>query len=179
MIIERVWQLIEAIAPLSLFAVGGVQSIMPELYRQLVEVRGLVGETEFAALYALAQVAPGPNGLVVSLYGWKVAGLAGAVGALVAVLGPSSILTYLVARAWTRLGDAPWWAAVRAGLAPVAVGLVLSSGLILSSGAASGSWLLWSIIGVTALLVLKTKVHPLVWFGVGAAANVVATSIGV
>jgi len=33
---------------------------------------------EFAQLFALAQASPGPNILVVSLIGWKVAGLAGA-----------------------------------------------------------------------------------------------------
>ena len=41
----------------------------------------------FAALFALAQAAPGPNMMVVSLIGWHVAGLSGAVLTIVCVAG--------------------------------------------------------------------------------------------
>ena len=71
-------------AQLSLLAVGGVVTVLPEMQRAVVEVRGWMAPAEFAALFALAQAAPGPNMMVATLVGWRVAGLP---GALVATLG--------------------------------------------------------------------------------------------
>ena len=51
-------------------------------------------DADFAQLFALSQAAPGPNVLIVSLIGWKVAGVAGGVVAMLAMSGPSSLLTY-------------------------------------------------------------------------------------
>ena len=47
-------------------------------WRVVVDVQGWMTSGEFADLFALAQLAPGPNAMFVSLVGWKVAGLAGA-----------------------------------------------------------------------------------------------------
>ena len=55
-----------------------------------------------AALFALAQAAPGPNVLVVSLVGWKVAGVPGAIVSLVGICLPSSLLSFWVARWWQQ-----------------------------------------------------------------------------
>src|SRR5258706_13600256 len=60
---------------LSLIAVGGAITVIPEMHRSVVEVHGWMSGAQFADLFALAQAAPGPNILVVSLIGWKVAGL--------------------------------------------------------------------------------------------------------
>ena len=51
-------------AQLSLLAFGGTNSVLPEMQRQVVEVHAWVTAQEFAALFALAQAAPGPNMLV-------------------------------------------------------------------------------------------------------------------
>ena len=45
------------------------------MQRQVVDVHHWMNAHEFAALYALAQAAPGPNLMVVSLVGWRVGGL--------------------------------------------------------------------------------------------------------
>ena len=44
-------------------------------------------------MYAIAQAAPGPNVLVVTLIGWQVAGLAGALIATLAMCLPMSVVT--------------------------------------------------------------------------------------
>jgi len=43
---------------LSLLAVGGVSSIMPEMQRIVVESRGWVSAPEFTQLFAISQAAP-------------------------------------------------------------------------------------------------------------------------
>ena len=61
-------------ALISIVAIGGIAAVMPEVYRQVVDVRGWMTASELADLYALGQAAPGPNGMVVGLVGWRVAG---------------------------------------------------------------------------------------------------------
>jgi len=85
-----------------LLAFGGGNTILPEMQRQVVEVQNWMSAREFASLYALAQAAPGPNLLVSSLIGWRVAGLSGALVATLAVCVPAGLLTYFVAAAWQR-----------------------------------------------------------------------------
>ncbi len=60
---------------LSLMAVGGAKLLLPEMHRFAVEGRGWMSSKEFSELFALAQAAPGPNVLFVSVIGWKAAGL--------------------------------------------------------------------------------------------------------
>jgi chromate transporter len=161
-------QIVLILAPLSFVAVGGGNTAIPEIHRQVVEARGWLTSTEFAELFALAQLSPGPNLLVVSLIGWKVAGFPGGLVALLAMTGPSSLLAYAVARLWQKLGGVTWLLAIRAGLAPIAIGLVLSSGFILATGAATTP-VAYLVTAATVLILLRTGVHPLLLMAGGAA----------
>ncbi|TMH22061.1 MAG: chromate transporter, partial [Betaproteobacteria bacterium] len=116
------------------------------------------------------QAAPGPNVLIVSLIGWKVAGVLGGIVALLAMSGPSSVLTYGVAHVWERWRDAPWRIAIQRGLAPVTVGLILASGYILTR-TADHTWSAYAITGATLLVSLSTRLHPLWMLGVAAVAG--------
>jgi chromate transporter len=164
--------LVEVVAQfllLSMLSIGGANAIIPEIHRRAVEVEHWMTDADFAQLFALSQAAPGPNVLIVSLVGWKVAGLAGGVAAMLAMTAPSSVLTYAVAHAWERFRDAPWRIAIQRGLAPVTVGLILASGYVLTR-AADQNGAAYAITGVTVVLGLTTSMHPL-WF-LGAAAVV-------
>ncbi|HKW37520.1 MAG TPA: chromate transporter [Burkholderiales bacterium] len=145
---------------LSLITVGGVITVLPEMHRNVVEVHGWMTGAEFAQLFALAQASPGPNILVVSLIGWKVAGLGGAVVATGAACAPSSILTYAVSRIWQRFRGAHWRRTVEDGLIPVTVGLMLAGGYLITL-AADHSVLAFAITAATSATVLTTRIHPL------------------
>jgi chromate transporter len=153
---------------LSLIAFGGGNTILPEMHRQVVDVQHWMTSTDFAALYALAQAAPGPNMMVVPLIGWQVAGWAGMVVTTLAVFGPSSILTVIALRAWRRFQHPTWRQAIQAGLAPISVGLVASSALIISR-TVDHAWVFAAITAVSALVAIRTKVHPLWLLAAGAA----------
>jgi chromate transporter len=133
---------------------------MPEIHRQVVEVHGWLSSAEFAELFTVAQSAPGPNLLVVCLIGWKVAGVLGALVALLAVATPSSLLVLGIMQVWRWLGNAPWLMAIQAGLAPIAVGLILAGGYILSSATVTTLPTLLVTI-TTIILLLRTRLHPL------------------
>jgi chromate transporter len=93
---------------LSLVAVGGGNSILPDMHRFVVDVHGWMTAAEFSQLYAIAQASPGPNIMVVTLIGWHVAGFPGAVASTLAICTPSSILAYAVAQIWYRFRGRPW-----------------------------------------------------------------------
>ena len=71
-------------AMLSLFAVGGANAAIPEMHRIAVEVMGWMTNRQFADMFAIAQLSPGPNVIIVTLIGYHVAGIT---GALVATVG--------------------------------------------------------------------------------------------
>jgi chromate transporter len=166
-------QLMVMLVPLSLVAIGGVNSVLPEIHRQTVDVYGWMTDGEFASLFALAQAAPGPNiAMLVALIGWKVAGGLGIVVALLAISAPSGLLAYGMTRAWHRFRAARWRRPVQAGLAPIAVGFVLASGTLLVR-AADTTLPAYAVSAATAVLMLRTRLHPFLLMA-GAAALAMA-----
>lgn len=153
---------------MAFLAIGGANAVVPEMHRQVVEVERWMTNGEFAALFAIASAAPGPNVLIVTLIGWHVAGTAGALVATGAMVGPTSLLTYAVFHVWNRFRHAPWRQPVQAGLASVTVGLVAASGYLLARAADTG-WVTVAITVATALVSFRTKLNPLWAFAAAAA----------
>ena len=157
---------------LSLLAFGGANSVVPEMQRQVVDVHHWMTAHDFAAMYALAQAAPGPNMMVVSLIGWRVAGFWGALVSTGAVAFPSSVLTLFVAGAWYRFKDNPWRKAIQNGLQPVTAGLIMASAALLIS-TTTVSWTAGVVTVVATGLFLKTNLHPLLILGAAAAVGAI------
>lgn len=145
---------------LSLLAFGGGNTILPEMQRQVTVVHPWMTPQTFAALYALAQAAPGPNMLVSTLIGWRVGGVAGALTATGALCAPSSLLTFLTARLWYRFRERTWRRTVQAGLLPVTAGLVMAGAVVLVR-TTSISLATAGITAVATVLFMTTRVHPL------------------
>ena len=153
---------------LGILAIGGFIAVLPELQRECVEVHHWMGAQEFASLYALAQAAPGPNMLVVTLIGWRVAGVSGALVATVSLVGPPCLLVYAVSAAWRRFRNARWRIVIQAGLTAVTAGLLTAAAVLLGE-ATSVNWKAALItVAVTAAL-LCTRLNPLIFLGAAAA----------
>jgi chromate transporter len=152
---------------LSFVAFGGATALLPEMYRVVVVQHGWLDDTTFTHLYAIAQAAPGPNVLVVTLIGWKVAGLAGALAATLAMCLPMSVLIYLLIDRWESFAGKRWQKSISLGVAPLAVGLVFSGATLIAQ--AAGLQLVgWLLLLATAVLSLRSQLHPLVFIGFGA-----------
>jgi chromate transporter len=145
---------------LSLISVGGLPSVMPEMQRFVVDVKGWLTPSEFIQAFAVGQAAPGPNVLIASLIGWKVAGLAGALVALGAMCFPAAVVAWWVSDLWDRFKDSPWRQAVQRAIAPIVVGMILSGGFVLATPG-SPDWRLWLIAGGSAAGMLATHLNPL------------------
>jgi chromate transporter len=147
---------------LSVVAIGGVNTTLPELHRLVVDVHGWMSDSQFTSLYAIAQGAPGPNLMIVTLVGWHVAGFAGALVSTLGIIVPSSAIAFAVSRTWTRFREARWRKAIQAGLVPVTVGLVAASALVITGTVTGGEWRLIAVTVITATIVTFTKIHPLI-----------------
>ncbi|MGA1336909.1 MAG: chromate transporter, partial [Burkholderiaceae bacterium] len=83
---------------LSLLATGGALSLAPAMHKYLVVQKGLITDTQFIGSIALAQSAPGPNVLFVTVLGWQAAGFWGALAMTVGCLIPSAVLAVYAGR---------------------------------------------------------------------------------
>lgn len=161
------WTLAGHFALLSLFAIGGANAAIPEMHRLAVEVKGWMSERQFADLFAISQVAPGPNVIIVTLIGYQAAGIAGALVATVAMCGPSCIAAYYIGGVWDRFRQARWRIAIQAGLVPITIGLIAASAWVLAL-AAVHNWIAAGITVAIAIVGYFTKLNPLWLFGAAA-----------
>lgn len=172
-----VLQLALSFLGVAFFSIGGASALIPEFHRQIVGEHGWLSDSDFAHMVALAQVAPGPNMLIVSLIGYRVAGVPGLLASTLAIVGPPSVIAFSVGRVLGRLQEARWLAAVKTGLAPVVVGLMLASGLI-TAQAANHSAVAWGLTGASAIFMYAVKRNPLWVIGGGALVGVAASRAG-
>ncbi|MBL0422065.1 chromate transporter [Ramlibacter sp. AW1] len=158
---------------LSLLAVGGAISTVPDMHRYLVERQRWLTDAEFTAAIAIAQAAPGPNVLFVGLLGWNVGlqaggGLPGAamglVLALTGILLPSTTLTYAAASWGQRNRDRRAVRAFKQGMAPIVVALLVATGWLLATGGRYDlqRWPVWLLSLATTIIVWRTRLH-LLW----------------
>ena len=153
--------LMMAFAYLSLLTFGGGMAAYPELETLTVDVYHWLTQPELVHLYSVGQTAPGPNMMMVTAIGERVAGALGAFAVLVAFLGPTAVITLAIGRLWRRLEGWPWRDAIHRGLEPVSVGLVIGGCISLARGALTG-WVTIAIALAVFAVVLRTRINPTV-----------------
>ncbi len=154
---------------LSLLQIGGALAIAPDLHRVMVERAALLTDAQFAASIAIAQASPGPNALYTAVIGYQAAGLLGAAAVLFAVLAPSSMLAFAVARWGRTRAERRGLRAFRAGMAPVSVALLFATSWIIVADEPGVRSLV--LAAAAALLVWRTRLHILWIIGAGALAG--------
>lgn len=163
---------------LSLLAVGGAIVTAPDMHRYLVGGQQWLTDAQFTSAIAIAQAAPGPNVLFVALLGWNVGlnaggwatGLLGVLITMVAILLPSSLLTYNATQWAHRNRELRAVRAFKQGMAPIVIALLIATGWILSAAHPDPAtdWPLWALTLACALLVWRTRIHLLWLLGAGA-----------
>jgi chromate transporter len=145
---------------MSLFAVGGANSAVPEMHRVAVDVHHWLTDKQFADVFAISQLSPGPNVLIVTLIGYAVAGLGGALAATLAMCLPTALLAYGVSRFLGRSSHSRWPAIIQAALVPLSIGLMAASGLVLGL-ASDRTWVAAAVTVGAAVLASLTRLNPL------------------
>ena len=151
---------------LSLLAIGGAITVVPDMHRVMVEQTGLLTDVQFNASIAIAQASPGPNVLFVAVMGYQAAGLLGAGATLFGIMLPSTTLALVVARWGHARRDRRAVQAFKTGMAPIVIALMFSTGWILA--AETPGWRHVLLTVGAALLVWRTRVHLLVLILLGA-----------
>ena len=152
-------------------AIGGPSTIFPDIHRYVVEAQHLLTNEQFAEIYTLAQVAPGPNVMYVTLMGWYLAGWKGAAATTIPLLIPAATLTLFVGHYNERYPNAPLVRAIRRGLTPITIGLMFGGATILMR-AVNHDWRGYLMTLLTAAVVLRKPYNPLWLLGAGALAGV-------
>ena len=114
--------------------------------------------------------------MLVSLIGWRMAGISGLLVATVAIMLPSSLLALVAGRVVARWADTAAIRIAKAGLVPLAVGLILASGVVMAR-AADSHGLDYAISAGTAAAVVLSRRNPLWAFAAGAAVQVAASLV--
>ncbi len=140
--------------------------MLPEMKGQLKQHLGL-NKTQFVHAYSVGQLAPGPNMLAVIIMGEMIDGIIGALIVALAFFIPSSILCLYAGRLWIRIGDTPWRHSLQQALEPISIGL-MCSGVYTIAKESLVNWQSCAIALVVGLLLLKTKINPvLIILGAG------------
>jgi chromate transporter len=176
-------------ASLSLLAVGGAITTAPDMHRYLVDEQRWLSDPQFNSSIALSQAAPGPNVLFVALLGWNVGlnagggpgagwsawamALLGVLVTMVAIMLPSSMLTYTATQWGHRNRDLRAVRAFKTGMAPIVIALLIATGWLLSAAhdEASRDWPLWLLTLCATVLVWRTRLHLLWMIGAGGVAG--------
>ena len=153
-------------AMMSLFAIGGANSAIPEMHRIAVDVNHWLTDKQFTDVYAIAQLSPGPNVLIVTLIGYSVAGILGALVATLAMCVPTAVLALIVSRFLTRSSQSRWPSIIQAALVPLSIGLMGASGFILARSSDRTVIAVLVTVGA-AVLASVTKLNPLWMLVVG------------
>ena len=151
----------------SVFAFGGINALLPVLYDLSVNQEHWINSQTFSDYFAIAQAAPGPNLMTVTLIGWNVGGVLGAAIATLAISWPSSIMIYFLQRSILSMQDKKKQQMIQFAASALAVGLVLSSAwqISLQINQSSAAYLL--TLGTIATT-LFTRWHPLYLIAIGA-----------
>jgi chromate transporter len=170
-------ELARTFATLSLVSIGGINVLLPEIRRQVVDVHGWMTDAVFAHTFAIASAAPGPNVIVVSLIGWQVAGWPGLLVATLAIMIPSCTLAFFAARVLARWSDSRAVAVIKDALVPLGLGLMLASGVSMVRTVDHDA-LTVAISVATAVFVLTSRRNPLWALAAGTCVNIVALHVG-
>ncbi len=155
----------------SLVAVGGVNALLPVLFNLAVHQEQWIDVQTFSDYFAIAQAAPGPNFMTVTLIGWHVYGVLGALLATLAIAWPSSIMIYFLQRFIMGMKNPLTKKTIQYAAAALAIGLVLASAweISLQINQSLAAYLL--TIGTIAITFF-TRWHPLYLIAIGGALGV-------
>jgi len=128
------------VSPLDLFlafsqlALSGFGGVLPWAHRTLVERRGWLTQREFVDTLALGQLLPGPNiGNMAVMIGFRFAGHAGAAAAFAGLVSGPFLIMIAAGLLYTRYGALPLVQQALSGMSSVAAGLVLATGIKMTS----------------------------------------------
>jgi chromate transporter len=149
---------------ISLTLFGGGYVMIPIMQTLFVNELHWLTRQEFIDAIAFSQATPGPILVSATFIGYKIAGLAGAVIATIAMFAPSAVLMIMVSKLFKKTKDHSLAKHMIGGIKVVVIGLIIASaGRLLYQQQLS---VLLILVAVAALILsFKYKVSPVYLIG--------------
>ena len=162
------WQLVRYMLALGTWGFGGPVALVGYMYRDLVEKRHWIAESDYKEGMALAQLMPGPLAAQLAIYlGYVHYRVWGATLVGLAFVLPSFLMVVAIGAAYTAYGGIAWMQAVFYGVGAAVIGIIAMSAYKLTTKNIGKDKLLWSIFLVSAAVTVITK-SEIVWIFLGA-----------
>lgn len=117
---------------IGMFSIGGGYAAMPLIQNQVVDIHPWLTMAQFADIMTIAEMTPGPIAINTATFvGIQVAGLFGAIVATVGCVFPSCVIVMALAYIYYRFRGMNMVQGVLAGLRPMVVAMIFSSGISL------------------------------------------------
>lgn len=156
---------------------GGGYSMIPLFEREIVENKKWIPEQDAADLFALAQTVPGAIGInSAAIVGYRLAGVKGAVSAMLGIVLPTFLLVIALSIAILQIRDNPKIEAAFKGIQAAVVAMIAYAGFKMGRSAIFDRFTLIALL-VTLALLLGTSIHPVVVIAGGAAIGIAAIRI--
>lgn len=152
-----------------LFTFGGGWSIVAQMQQEFVEKRGWITEEELLDFTSVARSLPGIMIANTSLiFGYHMAGVPGALAAVVGITIPSVVIIALVTLVYDAFRSNPFVLRALTGVRAAVIPIILSAALRLRKGALK-DWIGYALAAVAAVLsILGVNNIIIILFGVAA-----------
>ena len=162
------WHLVRYMLALGTWGFGGPVALVGYMYRDLVERRHWISESDYKEGMALAQLMPGPLAAQLAIYlGFVHYRVRGATLAGLAFVLPSFLMVVTIGAVYTTYGGIAWMQAVFYGVGAAVIGIIAMSAYKLTTKNIGNDKLLWSIFLVSATVTVITK-SEMIWIFLGA-----------
>jgi chromate transporter len=161
------WQLVRYMLGLGTWGFGGPVALIGYMYRDLVEKRGWISESDYKEGLALAQLMPGPLAAQLSIYlGFVHYRVVGATLVGIAFVLPSFVMVVALGALYVAYGGIGWMQAVFYGVGAAVIGIIALSAYKLTTKNIGKDKLLWGIFLVSAAVTVITQ-SEIVWIFLG------------
>jgi chromate transporter len=151
--------------PIGVMTFGGGLAMIPAIEHMVVIDEGWLDSKAFADAIALGQITPGPVAICATFIGYRVAGIAGALVATVAMFAPATALALAAGHSVDRFRSSPIVEGALRLLAPAVIGMLGAATFSLGR-AAVGIHVDAAIAIVSFALLVLRPIGPL-WLLVG------------
>ncbi len=156
---EELFALFLHFLSLSVFATGGAIALASDMHRYVVDRQGYITHAQFVDSIALGQAAPGPNILFVTVMGWQIAQLPGAIATTLGLALPALIFPVLISRLSRLEQFDRLLLSLKRGLGPLALGFMGATVYLLVRELA-GAWQSAVVVVATLALLTWTRIPP-------------------
>ena len=159
------WQLTAYFLRLGTLGFGGPVALVGYMYRDLVELRKWISESDYKEGLTLAQLMPGPLAAQLAIYlGYVHYRILGATLVGIGFVLPSFFMVVALGWAYSLYGGLSWMQSAFYGVGASVIGIITISAYKLTLKTIGRDWLLWAIYLVSAAATVITENERIEFF---------------